>query len=356
MKRIACFTDSLGSGGAQRQLVGLATMLKERGYDVDVVLYYDIPFYKHLLDDAGVESFVVANTANPVKCIWALYRFFWQKNYDLVIAYQETPSLIACLLRPLLRWKKLIVSERNTTQIISRKDRVRFLLWRFADYIVPNSYSQAEFINANMPRISHKVQVITNFTDVEAFAPTTNKIVDKKRRKFSVIASIKPEKNFNRFIQAVKKVREHNDIYVCWYGIKEQFIEQYRDTLKQNFVDDIVEVFGYVKNPQEALNCSDFFCLPSLFEGFPNALCEAMSCGLPVACSNVCDNPQIVETAINGFLFNPYDIEDMANSLEQLLLISEEQYIKISENNRAKAVKMFSREAFVEKYLKLIES
>ena len=46
MKRILLFIDSLGAGGAQRQLVGLAVMLKRRGYAVKVVTYYDHPFYK----------------------------------------------------------------------------------------------------------------------------------------------------------------------------------------------------------------------------------------------------------------------------------------------------------------------
>ena len=44
--KILLFIDSLGSGGAQRQIVGLATMLKEKGYGVKMVTYYDIPFYK----------------------------------------------------------------------------------------------------------------------------------------------------------------------------------------------------------------------------------------------------------------------------------------------------------------------
>ena len=48
--RIILFTDCLGAGGAQRQLVGLAVMLKEKGYDVKVATYYDSDFYKHNLD------------------------------------------------------------------------------------------------------------------------------------------------------------------------------------------------------------------------------------------------------------------------------------------------------------------
>lgn len=46
MQKIILFTDSLGAGGAQRQLVGLATFLRQVGYSVKVCTYYDLDFYK----------------------------------------------------------------------------------------------------------------------------------------------------------------------------------------------------------------------------------------------------------------------------------------------------------------------
>ena len=66
---------------------------------------------------------------------------------------------------------------------------------------------------------------------------------------------------------------------------------------------------------EEKYRNSDVFCLPSIYEGFPNVLCEAMSCGLPVLCSNVCDNPMIVENNKNGLLFNPLDVDDIADKI-----------------------------------------
>lgn len=356
MKKIICFTDSLGSGGAQRQLVGLATMLKDKGYDVDVVLYYDVPFYKYILDNAGIKCVVIANTSNPVKRIWLLYRYFIQNKYDITIAYQETPSLIACLLRPLLRWKKLIVSERNTTQTITKRDKFRFWLWRYADYVVPNSFSQANFIKNNVPQYFHKVSTITNFTDTDYFAPENSKKVRSVSNKLLVVASEKKEKNFNRFVQAIANVREYFNINVLWVGIRDEHIDEHRKILKNNNLENIFEVSTPHKNLISIINGVDYFCLPSLYEGFPNVLCEAMSCGVPVICSNVCDNPNIVEEGSNGFLFNPLDIDDMTQAIEKLLSISNEEYRNISQNNRRKALAMFSKEIFINKYVTLIES
>ena len=54
MKKILCVIDSLGAGGAQRQMVGLATMLKEKGYSVKVLIYHNSLFYADVLKVSNV--------------------------------------------------------------------------------------------------------------------------------------------------------------------------------------------------------------------------------------------------------------------------------------------------------------
>ena len=353
MRKIICFTDNLGAGGAQRQLVGLACMLKSKGYDVMMLVYHDRPFYKCMLDEANVPYEVVGNTSNPIKRLWALYRYFCRHKCDTLISYQETPSLLACLLRPFFRWRKLIVSERNTTQVLTRKDKLRFLLYRYADVIVPNSYSQAHFIERNYPHLASKIVTITNFVDTDSFIP---KRFHSKSNRMVVVASNKPEKNFARFIESVALVKsKHIPLRIDWYGIRETVIPQYQKELEENGVSDIVNIYSPHKNIQEIYQSTDYFCLPSLFEGFPNVLCEAMSCGVPVVCSRVCDNPYIVQEGLNGYLFDPKDIEQIAESIEQITQLSDEEYEMMSMRNRKRAVELFSMTVFMEKYIAILE-
>ena len=352
MKTIICFTDNLGSGGAQRQLVGLACMLKEQGYDVSVLLYYDNPFYKPTLDKVGIESVVIGNTANPIKRLWKLYCYLKRQPCDAVISYQETPSLIASIFRPLFKWRKLIVSERNTTQKLTIKNRLRFALYRLADTIVPNSYSQANFLKDNYPKLSSKIVPITNFVNTDIFAPNSDR---HRGNKLVVVASNKLEKNFNRFIEAVSLCKDKLvGIKIEWYGIREPLIPQHQKIIEERGVSDIVCVFPPHNNIQAVYQNADYFCLPSLFEGFPNVLCEAMSCGLPVICSNVCDNPHIVQQGVNGFVFDPCNVQQMADSIQRITQLSELEYEKMSQANRNKSKSMFSPVAFIEKYLDIL--
>ena len=76
--KILCFIDCLGAGGAQRQLVGLASMLHQRGIDVKVCYYHDIPYYKEYLEERGIEHVLIPSACSQIKRIHAVARFFRQ--------------------------------------------------------------------------------------------------------------------------------------------------------------------------------------------------------------------------------------------------------------------------------------
>jgi glycosyltransferase involved in cell wall biosynthesis len=78
-----------------------------------------------------------------------------------------------------------------------------------------------------------------------------------------------------------------------------------------------------------------------------------MSCGLPILCSNVCDNATIVEKGVNGLLFNPNDISDMAASMHKFIDSSAADKKRMGCNSRNIALKKFAAEQFVNQYEKL---
>ena len=57
--KILLFIDSLGPGGAQRQLVGLSGLLQKRGHELKVCTYHQIDFYKHYLDENNIPNEII---------------------------------------------------------------------------------------------------------------------------------------------------------------------------------------------------------------------------------------------------------------------------------------------------------
>lgn len=172
MKKILCLIDSFSLGGAERQLIGLALFLKQKGYNVTLMAYHHENFYDSLLQANNLKYEILNTRTSQWSKVCAVRRFIKQNNgFDWIVAYKNGPCLIACLLKVLGVKSRIIVSERNTTQSLSRRERIKFFLYRFAEYIVPNSYSQASFIIKQSPSLKKKTKAITNFTDTNYFKP-----------------------------------------------------------------------------------------------------------------------------------------------------------------------------------------
>lgn len=357
MKKIILFTDSLGAGGAQRQLVGLAIMLQNAGYDVTVATYYDITFYKSRLDESGVRNILIPHADNVLKRIVAVRSFFKKECPNCIIAYQETPSLVACIAKATGCRFRLIVSERNTTQTIGMNERVRFFLYRWADAIVPNSYAQQDFLSTHYAWMKCKLKAITNFVDLDHF----NFVERSKNIKpeIVVVATIWASKNTLGFIEAVKDVVAKGcNFHVSWYGKSKSdidYFERCQQKIEEYQLQDYITLKEKTKQIRHVYQGADFFCLPSFYEGTPNVICEAMSCGRPIICSEVCDNSVYVKDKENGFLFNPHDSKAIANAIERALKVSDDNYYSLCKQSRKKAEQLLSEKTFIDKYIKIIE-
>ncbi len=358
MNRILCFIDSLGPGGAQRQLVGLASFLKEKGYDVTVAFYYDDPFYVNLLQTNGVPYVFLKKAQNTTFRIWHVAHYFRKLKPDVVISYLETPSICACISKLFNRRFKLIVSERNTTQHTGRNEKIRFNLFRLADYVVPNAYSQETYMRTHFPKLANKIVTIPNFVDLEHFIPPQ----ERHRReipKVMVAATIWASKNTLGFIDAVAALKAKGyRFHISWYGLNIKYVDYYnqcKSKMEKLGVSDFIELKEKTTNIRERYQDADYFCLPSFYEGTPNVICEAMACGLPIVCSDVCDNSKYVFEGKNGFLFNPKDTDSIVAAFERLFVLSNEEYESFCHYSRTLAEQKLSKETFVKEYVKLIE-
>lgn len=356
MKKILFLIESLGSGGAERQLVGLAVMLSKQNYNVHVCYYVDNDFYSSILKENGIDYTCLRTYGSRGIRFVKMYIIIRRMMPNVVMSYLDTPNMVACLCKMLGLKYRLIVSERNTTQELTQREKIKFLLYKYSDYIVSNSFTQNLFINKNYPNLSKKTLAILNYINVELFYPNLD-IERTELRKCLCVGRVTAQKNVLNFIYAIKEMSDRKyQISVDWYG--DQSDSAYFDKciclINELNLNHIFSFLSPVQNLADKYREMDFFCLPSIYEGFPNTLCEAMSSGLPLLCSDVCDNPNIVKHGVNGFLFSPLSISDIVDKLIMMSELSPEAIRVMRETNRHDSLCKFSKRIFLESYLEIL--
>lgn len=356
--KILCFTDGFNQGGAERQLIGLANLLQQHGFDVTLASYHKENFYRSLMDSCNLKYDFIESSGLQLSKLVSCYKYFKTKGFDCVISYKGGCNQICCLLKAIGMSFKLIVSERCLVYDFNDFQKRKFFLYRFADYIVPNSYAQEKFIGEHYPKLLAKTVTITNFTDIDTFVPVKNETHSKLR--VLVTARISHQKNIKRFIEALSILKKENlSIDVKWFGNvnfgEDTYALECKELIERYGIGDIFHLLPATTSISTEYQSCDVFCLPSIFEGYPNVVCEAMSCGKPVLCSNVCDNSTIVEDGVNGYLFDPYNIMDIVQAFRKVYSLSTNQREEMGTKSREMAVVKFSKKTFVNKYIKLIE-
>jgi glycosyltransferase involved in cell wall biosynthesis len=362
--RILCVIDSLNCGGAQRQICELAKGFKERGNDISFLVYHNIPFFNTYLDKAGILITQIPE-GRYLNRIIRMRRFIRKGNYDAVLSFLEAPNFICEVSGlPFRRWK-LVVGERNSDPGISKSLKLR--LYRcfhiFADYVVANSYSNIQKVRKVNPflRLS-KCKVIYNIVDFDRWKPPVNFECHKDSKlKLIIPARHTAQKNLNGLLEALVLLNseEQDKIKIEWYGdrINEPFIDSSfpEGKLKttRSGLTDIISYYPATADITALIQDADAVGLFSFYEGFPNALCEAMACGKTIICSEVSDLPAFLSHDIN-LLCNPSQIQTIKSSLSYLINLSPTRLKQIGMENERIAKEKFHREAIISDYLELL--
>lgn len=131
------------------------------------------------------------------------------------------------------------------------------------------------------------------------------------------IGQISIRKNQKVIIEAISLINNPKVKYVIvGFGELEEELQNLANKL--NVIDRVIFT-GYRQDAKALLHCADLFAFPSLQEGLPASLMEAMSVGLPVVCSDIRGNNDLIENDIGGYLCNSNDYKSFAKKIDYLL-------------------------------------
>ncbi len=182
-------------------------------------------------------------------------------------------------------------------------------------------------------------------------------VVDKeeKRKELGIPQKVKWILNVGELISRknqetlIRAVAEMEDVYLTIAG-SGVLLEFLTDLIKELGIDNRVKLLGYRKDIVELCKACDIFAFPSFQEGLPVSLMEAMASGLPIVCSRIRGNIDLIDEN-GGVLFNPYSVIECKNMIEKLF---ESDVEKFGLYNMQK-IGQFSLEKVNEQMIDIIE-
>jgi glycosyltransferase involved in cell wall biosynthesis len=135
------------------------------------------------------------------------------------------------------------------------------------------------------------------------------------------IGEVNNNKNHEVIIRAIAELKHDNIVYlICGQGELIAYLQNLAHQLK---VENKVKFLGYREDVIQILKASDLFVFPSIREGLSVSLMEAMACGLPVVCSDIRGNRDLIINGEGGYLVDCHHAEGFSKAIQSLLNHSE---------------------------------
>lgn len=357
-----CFiVNNFDVGGLEKVVIDLVNHLDRDRFDVSVAcvdgagtLFDRLKLDEEaclVLDKSGARS-TPLGTFDP-KMLWQLRSFFTRRRVSILHAHNVAP-LVYGGFASRLGWRRptVVYSEHNQIYSAPRSARRKFIFYiRLADQVVAVSHDLERTL-ARKVFPTGRVRVIHNGIDGSRFAMADGAAV---RQELDVadddvlIGSgvvLSKQKGIPYLLEAAKGVLAKEPRARFAIAGDGPLRTQLEATAARMDLGDRFRFLGYRSDMPRIISALDVYVLPSLWEGLPLALLEAMAMGKPVVATRVGGNPEIVEDGVNGFIVPPKD----ATALERALLqICRDDVFRqrVRTINRDKFESQFSLQAMV---------
>lgn len=331
LKNVIFFVTSLQSGGIENYLLrfleekhqqfcqitvyckgGLGGQLEQR--------YQSIPNVKIIKNSI---SFY-----NPLDYS-ALKKFFEKNKFDAICDFTGNFAGFILFVSKLAGIKKRIVFYRGSSDHFEAtfvkkmyNNLARNFVLKYATDILSNSKAAFNFFYPGVWHNDTRFEVIYNGIDASKFNIENGNL----RKEFKIpddafvvghTGRFNSAKNHSTILKvATELIKKHKDVYFILCG--NQVKNKMEPLVKEKALSDRILLFENRSDIPKFLNTMDCYYFPSVTEGQPNALIEAMLMDIPIVASDIESIKETVPEAAHSFLVNPLDVEAAKNKIIEI--------------------------------------
>jgi glycosyltransferase involved in cell wall biosynthesis len=357
-RKLAVVVHSLAGGGTERTAAAMANHWAAGGHQVTLITL-DTPdtdryqlsaaVSRHGLALMGPSPHAPAALRNNFRRIRRLRSVIRRAAPEQVISLTVEMNVLTLLACVGLAFDT-IVCERTDPRHhdVGRVwSWLRRRLYRRSQAIVVQTQAVREVILPFAGRAP--VHVIPNGVDAPpAAGPRTSEPLTGRKRIVGA-GRLAPEKGFDLLIEAFAGIADRHpdwDLQIMGEGDHRHDLEE---LIRESGLSGRVNLLGWISEPSAVMTGADLFVLPSRFEGFPNALLEAMACGV-ASVSFRCDSgpSEIIRDQVDGLLVPAEDTEALAAAMDRLM--ADEAGRRSIAEKAVDVTRRFSRDSFFRRW------
>jgi len=316
MPRVLHLIDSFDLGGAQTVLLDLVRHLPAQGFEIEVAAMHGRGVFCSTFEELGVRTHSLSRSKVPPNYLFRLPVLLARKRFDILHTHLFGSIWIGVPIAALLRIPVRIVHDHCND---AKRHKSRFTLYidslvnRLAHATLAVSKSTCDFLLTHEGLVQEQVHLVYNGVCTQTFAPPSPSERSDARASFGIapeefviggVGRFVKQKNFSVLLDAVAALipkTPHLRLLLAGEGPLES---ELRSQAMRLGINERVIFAGFVRNRVALYHALDCLALPSLFEGLPMALLEAMASGCPVVASKVDGMAEILTSGHNGLLFS----------------------------------------------------
>lgn len=325
-------------GGAQDNTLYTVELLDKEKYDISLCCNLDGDLVERAKKIEAIKLFDISflcrevSPYRDIRAFLSLYKLFKEEDFTIIHTHSSKAGLLARLAAVLNKTPIVIHTIHgfafNDFMNMFKKNffiYVEKLLAKWTDVLITvSNLNKKKIIDLNIAH-ENKIKNIYSGIDLRLF---TNKRNDDFRKELNLendhlllgsVGRLSDQKDPITMIEAfgiISKPFPNAHLALVGDGeLKGKILEKI-DQLK---LDGKVHLTGNKNNPWSVYHSMDLFIMSSIYEGLGRSITEALSCGVPVVCTDVEGVPEIVRDNITGILVPPKDSNKLADGIIRTL-------------------------------------
>lgn len=353
--KILFVLPSLRGGGAERVVLALLKNIAKGKFQLELVLLEETGDYLE-----KIPQDIKIHNLNKKRARWALFslaKLIRQEKPDIL--FTTLPQIVAITylslkfvkVKPIWLIRRANYEPPGVVPLITRLFLKK--AYQKADKVICVSQGLAGDLKKNWHISERKIKVIYNPIDIENIQNLAKELLNhswftSQTPVIIAVGRLTKQKGFSLLIKAFALVisKLKPKLIILGQGPEKKRL---REISKQLGIERQVEFLGFQKNPYRFIARAKVFVLSSLWEGFPNVLVEAMTCGTPVVATDCPFGPrEILGNGKYGLLVPKADEKALAAAV---LKIFENSQLAQNFSEKAKErIKDFAKDKIIKEY------